>query len=345
MPFMNQMPPPGRTGGFQVPGGTGGFQAPGGTGGFQPPGPGPSPWLLPEPPSPSGIPLRPLSVPEILNGAFTLIRRSPVGTLGACLVTLTTDLVAIALMVLGIVRTHNGWLLLPGMLLIWPFSAIMLAIVTAVAGRGILGRKIGLWQAIPLARPGLAVLTALPLGLGYVVIWALAAWSAFPPLVLGVALLSAWLSVMLSMSLPAAVLEGRPPHRAWARSWRLVQGKFWRTFGLFMLLGVVSYGFYFAMVLPLEIILMSVGVPIVTSDPAHARVALVIAGCVLAVFLLAVYSVVTAIALCAVTLAFADLRMRKEGFDLMLLRAGGSPVTGDEFGPGFLAAAAPGAPA
>src|SRR6185437_13413729 len=56
-------------------------------------------WAAPAP-MPGGVPLRPLGVGEILSGAFTLIRRNPMATLG---------LAAIIETLSGIITTVLSW--------------------------------------------------------------------------------------------------------------------------------------------------------------------------------------------------------------------------------------------
>src|SRR5215510_6791931 len=76
--------------------------------GQPPPGGEPPPYGQPPPygyappaaPAPGGVPLRPLGVGDILSGAFTLIRRNPVATLG---------LAAIVQTVYGICGAFISW--------------------------------------------------------------------------------------------------------------------------------------------------------------------------------------------------------------------------------------------
>ncbi len=297
----------------------------------------PSPWLLPEPPTPSGVPFRPMGVGEILNGSFTLVRQNPGGTLGLNLVTLT------AIAVLGtlgglLANRFRGWVLLITVVIAWLLisllASVMVGGLTAAAGRGILGRKVSLREAIRLGRPGWVLLTVWILDLVITVIGAPAliigsGWLVVPEL-----LLSAWLGVMLSLAVPVVVLERLSPIRAIARSWRLVQGRFWRVLGLFALVGLIIYLAYLALLFPLEILFGLVVVPIIVigshvgTDPA-----LLIAGAsLLVVVLIAVLSVITALGTSALVVIYTDSRMRREGLDLMLLQAAaGSALRGDEF--------------
>src|SRR3984957_10908449 len=93
--------PPGRQPGYgPPPGGQAGYgpagygPPPGGQAGYGPAGYGPPPgggWPPPRPsaPKPGVIPLRPLAVGEILDGAFSSIRQNPKATLGLAAILMT----------------------------------------------------------------------------------------------------------------------------------------------------------------------------------------------------------------------------------------------------------------
>ena len=122
---MNQLPPPGSADKIVSPAfspltpaapAQPGYAQPG----YARPGSGAPPWLMPEPPSPSPLPLRPMSVSEILNGSITLIRLSPGGTLGLCLILVTASAVIFALGAFAAYRTGISWFIPLALLLIWP---------------------------------------------------------------------------------------------------------------------------------------------------------------------------------------------------------------------------------
>jgi hypothetical protein len=50
-----------------------------------------------------------------------------------------------------------------------------------------------------------------------------------------------WIGIRLSMSTQALVVEGRRPTEATRRSWRLVGGHWWHTFGTLVLAGLLTF--------------------------------------------------------------------------------------------------------
>jgi hypothetical protein len=109
----------------------------------------------------------------------------------------------------------------------------------------------------------------------------------------------------LSVVVPALIVEGLGPVESVRRSWRLVEGYWWRTFGLQVVLTllsmVVSAG-------PAAVILGLTGF----ATPDNFVVQQAIAG-IVTVFVTLLY---IPIQLIAVTLYYFDLRVRKEGYDL-----------------------------
>jgi Membrane domain of glycerophosphoryl diester phosphodiesterase len=179
--------PPGRQPGYgPPPGGQAGYGPAGyGPAGYGPPPGGgwPPPW--PSAPKPGVIPLRPLAVGEILDGAFSSIRQNPKATLGlaAILMTITgvistTTTLIMSNLVGGIseptlpqrptsaqVWHYFGHILaiqgapaLVSVLLAVLVQGILAGLLTAVIGRGVLGHRITIRQAWQMAAPRLPAL-------------------------------------------------------------------------------------------------------------------------------------------------------------------------------------------
>src|SRR5215472_4965311 len=185
-PGYGQQPPGyGQSGGY----GQAGYRPPGSgqPGGYGPPGAPPSyPWQSqPQAPKPGVIPLRPLSVGEILDGAFTSIRRNPRATLGiaALLLTasavITTTLSLILVHYVGTVNlptpgqqltTEQASRLLTRMaevlaptaavsaVLAFIVDTVLTGLLTVVIGRSVLGHKITAGEAWRIARPRIPAL-------------------------------------------------------------------------------------------------------------------------------------------------------------------------------------------
>ena len=119
-----------------------------------------------------------------------------------------------------------------------------------------------------------------------------------------------WLTFAWIVAIPALLLEGHKGRKALGRSFRLVRGRWWPTFGVmlvaYLLVGVVS--FLSGVVLGL-VSFTSIG------DNLLATVAAVTAANSFA------YLIATPFAAAIVVLVFFDLRVRKEGLDIALLAA------------------------
>ena len=112
-----------------------------------------------------------------------------------------------------------------------------------------------------------------------------------------------WLGVAWSLALPALLAEGLPGRRALGRSFGLVRGRWWRTFGILLLGGITTSFVSLVVAFPFELIV-------------EAAESLVVAAT--AATLGAVLSAVASTPLFAafLTLVYFDLRARKEGPEL-----------------------------
>jgi hypothetical protein len=119
-----------------------------------------------------------------------------------------------------------------------------------------------------------------------------------------------WLYVAWAFAMPALLVEGLRGRKALARSFQLVKGRWWRTFGIiavgFILAGIIStvvQGAFF------------VGIVVGADNDVLVLVLSAIAGIV-------GLAVSTPFQAALLTVVYFDLRVRKEGFDLELLAAG-----------------------
>jgi hypothetical protein len=367
-------PPPGsaQSGGYGQPGH-------GQPGGYGPPG-GPPPsyprWQSqPQAPKPGVIPLRPLGVGEILDGAFTSIRRNPRATLGiaALLLTasavITTTLSLILVHYLGTVNlptpgqqlttqqathllTRMGEVLAPtaavSIVLAFIVDTVLTGLLTVVIGRSVLGHKITAGEAWQIARPRMAALIgatllipAILIGLWTVyaiVLVILAVLHAPGALIGGLAALGAiaaiiltiWFTIMFRMAAQVVVLERESPVRALARSWRLVRGSFWRVLGITLLAGLIVVVTAGVLQIPFSLFAAMAGGGNSLLPSTGGNVAGILISAVGGVVAGAVARPISA---GVAVLLYVDLRMRREGLDLVLQTAAGgtSTPTGDEF--------------
>ncbi len=272
-----------------------------------------------------GVPLRPLGAGDILSGSFTLVRQNPAATLGLTASVVTA--LAVAILVIFVVAASTaGPVLLLAIPAILAGFALQAGGLAATMGRGTLGRKLGIADAIRLSRTGWVLLTILILALAAMAIWvplivALKGWGLIPAL-----LLTAWLAVMTSIAVPVVVLERRGPFAAIGRSWRLIFGSYWRVFGIYFLTYLMASTISFVINLPLGFASGLIGVG--AGNGATISVAMVI----YAIGEIVIVSLTGTIEIGVLVLVYADMRMRKEGMDLVLRQAALSQqLTGEEF--------------
>ncbi|MFD6419513.1 glycerophosphoryl diester phosphodiesterase membrane domain-containing protein [Streptomyces sp. NPDC060194] len=250
--------------------------------GGQPPWGGRQGWGGPPPAAKPGvIPLRPLGVGEILDGAVSTLRTHWRTVLGI-------SLAVAVFMQLGITLIH-GFLLDPSGLdalqdpgsgqsadelqaaLNYSLSSnavttvftligtiLATALLTMVTSRAVLGRSVTTGEAWGDARPQLLRLTGLTLLLMLMVAGVMLLGMA-PGLVLvaigvevaGLALLvigalggvvaAIWLYYRFSLASPALMLEKQTVRKALGRSAKLVKGTWWRVFGIQLLAFVITF--------------------------------------------------------------------------------------------------------
>jgi hypothetical protein len=326
-------------------------------------------------PAPGGVPLRPLALGDIFNGAVTLARRNPAATFGLTAIVMTVYGVAEALLqrvyTSGLVNFQqtvqpgqqptqqqlNDLLsslvgeALPAILAVAVLALIANAVLTgllsAVIGRGILGHQVSLAQAWRAGRAGsvigtslllfLLISIAVPAPFAVIVVVLVLAHVVPVAVAVGVIGLITWivlgalLAIRLSLSLPAVVLERVPPLAAIRRSWQLTRGSYWRLFGILALTGLVVVVAGYVLTIPfiaIEIVVLGASGGFLAASASTSVAVLVVS---------TIGSIVTAtvtrpISAGVSVLLYADLRMRREGLDLMLRDAAqNQALTGDEF--------------
>ncbi|HKP39737.1 MAG TPA: hypothetical protein VJV41_01845 [Mycobacterium sp.] len=318
--------------------------------GYPPPGYAPryGPPVMPLALKPGVIPLRPLSLSDIFNGAVAYIRANPKATLGlTTIVVVIAQLAALLLSVgpfaftgqleptLAGGEVSTGMLLgssassLAGALATGLSSILLSGMLTVVVGRAVFGANITIGEAWQRLRPrlwaligftaleaiGAVVLCAVVVGI--IVGVALAANGAAAavvgvPLVLGLLAALIYLATMLAFTPSLIVLERLEIFPAIARSFKLVRGDFWRVFGIRLLAVIVA-----------EVVATAVAVPFsfggqILLISASSTVAALIALVLLAIGG-AIAQIITApFTAGVVVLLYTDRRIRAEAFDLVL---------------------------
>ena len=346
----------GPPGGYPPPGyGPPGYPPPG----YPPPGYGPPGYGPPVAPAlrPGVIPLRPLSLSDIFNGAVAYIRANPKATLGlTTVVVVIAQLLALILSVGPLAFTGelqpslSGEEVSPGVMLgssassiagagaTWLSSILLSGMLTVVVGRAVFGTSITISEAWQRLRPRLWALIGFTVieVIGAVVLVAVvvliisgvavaaggvAAAIAGVPLVLALIVGLVYLGTMLSFAPSVIVLERLQIVPAISRSFKLVRNDFWRVLGIRLLGGIVAAVIAGAVTVPFsfggQILLVS------GSSTLAALIALVLLsiGSAIGQIITAPFSAGV------VVLLYTDRRIRAEAFDLVL-------QTGAAFGPG-----------
>ncbi|MFI7415503.1 glycerophosphoryl diester phosphodiesterase membrane domain-containing protein [Streptomyces sp. NPDC049627] len=265
-------PPPAGPGGYG--GGHPGYGAPGGYGAWG------SGWGGPPPAAKPGvIPLRPLGVGEILDGAVSTMRTYWRTVLGISLtVAIVTEILVILLQ--GFVlndRTNTEALNDPSATLselaratrdaLLSSSVIFLisvigaiaatALLTTVTSRAVLGKSVTTGEAWHDARPQVLRLFGL-LFLLLLMAFGLLVAGAVPGILVaasgsgdggaalavlgmfGTGIVALWLWFRFSLASPALMLEKQGIFKALSRSAKLVRGSWWRVFGIQLLATIIA---------------------------------------------------------------------------------------------------------
>ena len=336
--------------------------------GDEPAGPGQQGWTPSHPPSqaaawfpppqapkPGVIPLRPLGVAELLDGAITAFRRYPKAILlPSFVVALGVGVVAyvIQLATIGYLsdlstldpRVADGAdvasaavpaivLSLVSILVQFIATVLLTGVITVVMSQAVLGRPMTATDAWHQVRPQMWRLLALALLITAAVVGLLVA-TAIIVVVLGVLTFGIGLILLLGFWIPAAVLltywaiapaalllEKAGIARALGRARSLTAGAFWRTFGTLVLMAVVYGVISVAISIPFsvpEIIAPSV-------DPLTAEIdqtRFVVNTAISTVGSVIVATVALPFVAGVISLLYIDRRMRTEGLDITLARYG-----------------------
>ncbi|THA28935.1 hypothetical protein [Streptomyces sp. A1547] len=317
---------------------------------------GPGQWGKPPAAKPGVIPLRPLDLGEILDGAVATMRAHWRSVLPITLVVATViqvisvlvqrytyaDLAGVSdpgsqesledvLDALGgsmVAVLANAFVQLLG-------TIVATAMLTMIFSRAVLGHGSSIGEAWRDARPqlprllGLTLLTALG---GVVIILVM----LLPGLLLGsvgIAIagglaalpLLIWLALKFSLASPALMLEKSNVITSLRRSSRLVQGSWWRIFGITALTGLITAFVAAIIVWPLTAVGFAIGIADGgmeslkngTAATGWAPLILSAVGAVIAqTITMPIQSGVT-------VLLYVDQRIRREALDLELARAAG----------------------
>ncbi|QEU93981.1 hypothetical protein CP970_26510 [Streptomyces kanamyceticus] len=359
-------PPPAQGGGWggQRPGGPGAPGGTGGPGGYR----GWGAWQGPPPAAKPGvIPLRPLGVGEILDGAVSTMRAHWRTVLGISLtVAVLTEVVVVLLQglvlndtvdtdalndpsaTLGeLTRAMGDTMLSSGVVLVITLlgTIVATALLTMVTSRAVLGKSVTTSEAWQDSRPQLARLFGLTLLIPLIGV-AIVGVGVLPGLLIALAgasdagaslailgglaatVAALWIVVRFSLASPALMLEKQGVKKSLARSVKLVRGSWWRVFGIQLLAAIIANVVASIIVIPFTFIAGALSGEGVTGFLDNA-------GDLGWTFLIVsgVGSVIGSMLTFPITagvtvLLYIDQRIRREALDLELARAAGLPGHG-----------------
>ncbi|HET9382177.1 MAG TPA: hypothetical protein VFP69_15275 [Streptomyces sp.] len=329
-------------------------------------------WGGPPPAArPGVIPLRPLGVGEILDGAVSTMRTYWRTVLGISLsVAVVTEIAVVLLQALaldGIAtdalqdpdatpgelgRAMGDLMLDTGVVFLVSLIGTILAtaLLTTVTSRAVLGRQVTLGEAWRDARPQVPKLFGLIFLLLLITLGVVAAGTlpGFLLIVtageeagagltvlgaLGAGIVALWLMIRFSLASPALMLEKQGIKRALARSAKLVRGVWWRVLGVQLLATLIANVVASLVVIPFTFLAAAV-----SGDDASGFLAG--SGDVGWTFLVVsgigavIGSMITFPINAGVTvLLYIDQRIRREALDLELGRAAGLGGYGSDAAP------------
>jgi hypothetical protein len=319
-----------------------------------PPGWPPAPGMLGAAHKPGAIPLRPLGLGDLYDGAFRVIRYNPMATVGvAALVSAVTLLVPVLVTALltwtvGVtydVETSSGEGIGSDLATLAQLLGVLGQVVGTIFVTGgvahvvmaaAIGRRLSLgavWAATHGKRwrlVGLLVVQMLGFALAltaYVLMWVavvVASDGVALPIVFGLVSVPAFLALLswawtrlAYLSAPALMLEDLGVFGSLGRAFRLTRGAFWRTFGI-GLLTTVAVGVVANIVTIPVVFVAVIGVLVA---PAEYQLLLMVTAQALGGVLSA--ALTTPFTASVGSLQYVDLRMRQEAFDVELMHRAG----------------------
>ncbi|MFF1696791.1 glycerophosphoryl diester phosphodiesterase membrane domain-containing protein [Streptomyces sp. NPDC058257] len=364
--------PPGGGWGGGRPGGPGpGGPGRGGPGGY----PGWGAWQGPPPAAKPGvIPLRPLGVGEILDGAVSTMRTYWRTVLGISLaVAVFTEIIVILLQGLvlddsastdaiddpsatvgELTRALGDTLLNSGVILLITLlgTIVATALLTMVTSRAVLGKSVTTAEAWQDAKPQLPRLIGLTLLLPLIGA-AVVAVGTLPGVLIAVAgstdagislavlgglgalIVAVWLLIRFSLASPALMLEKQGVKKSMTRSVKLVRGSWWRVFGIQLLAAIIANVVASIIVIPFTLIAGALSGDGVTGFLDSGTGDLGWTFLIVSGVGSVIGSMLTFPITAGVTvLLYIDQRIRREALDLELARAAGLQETGGSNAPG-----------
>ena len=261
--------------------------------------------------------LKPLSVGEVLDASFKIVRQS-FGTLAGCVLVVAVPLNILNTLITASASddafdfdsnttTGTGFATgteVGGTLLTTTLSIVLMSLASAACFRAVSGVYLG--ERATVGESLRFAMTRLVPVIGLSFLYVLGLIPAFLALIVP----GVWLAVAWSVSFPALLSEGIGPVAALGRSFRLVKGRWWPVFGALLVM--------YLLVAVIGGILGVLGAATLVAAVDNEVVAAIF------VTLVNIFSSLITLPLMAavLTVLYFDLRVRNEGFDLQLLARG-----------------------
>lgn len=258
----------------------------------------------------AAAPLRPLGAGELLDGAVRLVRRNLPAVLIVSIPYAIARTAVGALTQYATISSDNAATVgaILGLLIALGFGVVLTGLLAPLFSSDLLGMPISAraslarvgWRAVPLVVLGVVI----PLAEG-------AGVFAF-------GIVSVWLWGVWAVAAPAFALERLGVVAALGRSFRLVDGAFWRTWGLRALGWVLTTVLSVFLTAPFEALAAYItgSNPLDTSSQAINQPGLYVV--ILSIGGLLSAALLAPVAAAVDVLLYTDLRMRKEGLDIVL---------------------------
>ena len=312
---------------------------------------------------PGALPLRPLGLGDMYDGAFRIIRFNPRATVGAAVlvaaITMTIPILVTAVLsftigtaldvsgeasagatteeLVGLVGSFGS--LFTGLFLLQFGLIFVTGMIAHVTAGAAVGRRLSLGEAWAATRGkrwrlmGLTLLinvAALLLLTIYVLLWVgvvIGSDAVLPIVIWGVISVPLFLAAMAYfwirfyyLPAPVLMLEDVGVFGAIARGYRLTARQFWRTFGIALLTLVIASIAGNLLAFPVGF----VGNVVMIAVPQYALLVLVLSQAVSSVISTAFVAPFTAT---VASTQYLDQRMRKEAYDIELMRQAGITVS------------------
>jgi hypothetical protein len=285
--------------------------------------------------------LRPLGLGELLDQSIRLYRRNFlkfIGIVAVVLIPLTLLQIGYLLIFVDTAESQAEADVLPsllsllspafyasGSILIGIFGYVLTKSVSAAAltyaiASSYLGQEIGILEAYgKIGRSWVSLLGVLFLAVIFSIVLILFCWilSCVVCVVgmIGLPVLAFVWMVMLPLTAPIIVLEKQSAIRAIGRAWNLIGRRFWWVIGFALILAIFAQ-----IIITGPIALLSWGFQLMVGNMSGLSIAQTVMQTVLQSLLQLMSSLIyLPLQLTAMTLVYFDLRIRTEGFDLVLL--------------------------